>query len=1243
MNLLRPLFSVSAFQHFGFQRLLLCVLLAGSHALHAQTASTTWSVGVLDRILAAVPPGQNLAQVGDMQIRVSNLRTWRNQLTAQPTPQAAFDGTAPLWTAGNVYYTFDGSVSAAHQKAFLDGANEWATFANLHLVPRTSQSNYVTIQEIAFLEGGQSAVGMVGGQQFLSIGPTSWNRPTVCHEFGHTLGLVHEHQRSDRDSFVVILTNNIAPGEEGNFVLLPNSRNQGPYDFLCVMHYSRNSLSATNTLDTVEPLPAYSQFLDVMGQQFDPVLSAEDRAGMATNYGVGLPVTGVVTNTQDSGPGSLRAALYFAFDHPGATVTFNIPTNDPGFSNQVFTIQPTDRFPSLVRATTLNGTTQTNLNPNGPAIQLNGALAQPPSVFPNGLRLGGTNCSVRGLILNGFPLSGILIDGTNATGNTVSGCYLGVDASGTVAVTNRFPPITIDNGASRNTVGGTNASARNIISGSAFQGLVIRDPGTRANVVEGNYIGLNASGTAALSNTWSGVAIFNGAQSNLIGGTLPGTRNIISGNGLQGIVIADTNSDGNVIQNNYIGLNPAGTAAITNGGTGIDIYNGPHGTLIGGTGAGAGNVISGNQNPGIYIHAPGTLGTIIQGNLIGLSAAGTNAIPNSAAGVQISEGAVSNLVGGTLPRTGNVIAGNGLQGLLLGSSGNVVQGNYVGVNAAGTLAISNGWSGVDLAAGAQANLIGGTVPGTGNLISGNGLQGVLLQDPGTRGNIVQGNYIGVNFGGTSAIPNGWSGVDIYNGPQGNLIGGTTAAAANLISGNGNYGVVLSVPGTAGNLVQGNYIGLNASGNAALPNAFAGVGLFNGAQSNLIGGILPGTRNLISGNTGQGVAIGDPTTTDNLIQGNYIGLDVSGTAAVPNHGYAGVDIFNSAQGNVIGGGIGARNIVSGNSGNGISLSGNAAAHIIQGNTIGLNASSTAALGNGSAGITLFGGAVSNQIGGTGLGAANFIANSVSDGVRMFAATTTNNTVRGNAIFANGGAGIALNTSANNFLLPPSLTSAFLVTNTAVSGRLTNSPSTTFHLDFYANPPPLSAAQARTWLGARDVATSAGGTATFSASLGAVVPAGQIITATATDPAGNTSPLSAGVAVAATDSVGDGIPNAWRAIYFGGSGNTTNSQSCASCDPDHDGMSNLQEFLSGTNPTNAASALRITAINRAGADMTVSFNSVTGIVYRIETRTDLGLGVWSVLADEILGTGAVLPITQPGAAALPRQFYRVGAEP
>jgi hypothetical protein len=374
-------------------------------------AKPDWNLTALDQILATVPPGERLAQIGDMQILVSRLRVWRDQLAGTPTVQLAFDGLAPRWPGGKVFYAFSNNVSTAKQQAFLDGAQEWATFANLEFIARSTQANYILVVENPNLGGGQSAVGMVGGAQWLQLGPYAWNRGTICHELGHALGLIHEHQRSDRDGFVTILTNNFIPGTEINFVRLPNSNNRGSYDFYSVMHYARNTLSVNPaTLDTIRPLPAYSQFLNIMGGDNDTVLSAADRAGMAAVYGTGPLVTNRVTNTLDSGPGSLRAALYFAYDHPGATVAFNIPTSDPGFSNQVFNIQPTDILPTLARGTTLDGASQpTNTNPSGPAILLNGALAWTPSVYPQGLRLRGTNCTVRRLAINGFAANGLLL------------------------------------------------------------------------------------------------------------------------------------------------------------------------------------------------------------------------------------------------------------------------------------------------------------------------------------------------------------------------------------------------------------------------------------------------------------------------------------------------------------------------------------------------------------------------------------------------------------------------------------------------------------------------------------------------------------------------------------------------------------------------------------------------------------------------------------------------------------------
>ncbi|MFO1475410.1 MAG: M12 family metallopeptidase [Verrucomicrobiota bacterium] len=1087
------------------------VVIAASLA-PVRAQNNTWDISQIDRILAAVPAGQSTATVGDMQILVSNLRAWRAQLTGE---KSAFDGTIPTWTGGNVYYNFDGSVTPAHQKVFLDCAAEWATFANLHFILRTTQSNYITVQQqMTSGEGGHSAVGMVGGQQFLAISDGAWNHPTLCHEIGHALGLVHEHQRSDRDSYVTIFSANIIPGAEGNFVKLGNSQNKTAYDFLSVMHYYRAAFSA-NTLDTIEPLPAYVQYLDIMGSQFDPVLSASDRAGMATVYGAGPVLTPVVTNTLDSGPGSLRAALYYAFDHPGTTVSFNIPVTDTGYSNQVFNIQPSDKLPSLVHATTLDGGTEpTNSNPAGPEILLNGARLPYPDTFANGLRLAGTNCTVRSVIISGFNAYGLVIDTTNATGNVVAGCFLGVDPSGTIPATNRYNPVEIQNGASSNLIGGTTAAARNVISGSAIQGVVLRS-GSRNNQVAGNFIGLNATGTAALANTWSGIEIFEGASNNVVGGTAPGSGNYIAGNGNYGVLLHDTGTVGNSIQGNFIGNNPSGAA------------------------------------------------------------------------------------------------------------------------------VSNTWSGVGIRAGAQSTLVGGLTAGARNVISGNGLHGVEIGDAGTGYNTVQGNYIGISASGLAALGNGWSGVSIFYDSPGNLVGGTAAGAGNVISANGNNGVGISEPGSSNNIIQGNLLGLNAAGNAALGNTWAGVALRDGATRTLVGGSAPGAGNVISGNLSQGVAVGDANTTANTIAGNLIGLNPAGNSAIPN-AWSGVEFFYGAQANLVGGGPGSRNVISGNGNYGVLADGYSAGNIIQGNTIGLNASASAAIPNTFSGVSLFDGAHDNQVGGASPAAANLVAGNSDDGIQLFDATTTNNAVRANSIYGNGGNSLALYSSANQSAAPPALASATVGTNTVVTGSLASLPNTVFHIDYFASPPPVFSIQAKTWLGSADATTGAGGNAGLNATLGPV-PAGWILTATATDPSGNTSPLSGGVTVAATDSVGDGIPNAWRSFRFGGTGTTTNSQSCAACDPDQDGLSNYQEFLAGTNPTHAASTIKLSVLGVANPDVTLGINSAPGVVCRVEARTDLAAGSWTVLADQLIGNGGTVSLVDPGAGTLGRRFYRLDVLP
>ena len=202
---------------------------------------------------------------------------------------------------------------------------------------------------------------------------------------------------------------------------------------------------------------------------------------------------------------------------------------------------------------------------------------------------------------------------------------------------------------------------------------------------------------------------------------------------------------------------------------------------------------------------------------------------------------------------------------------------------------------MSLSDGASNNLIGGTTAGARNVISGND-NGVRLRDSGTTDNVVEGNLIGTVVNGDAALGN-TNGVLIDNGATNNRIGGTTAAARNVISGNDN-GVRLRDSGTMDNVVEGNRIGTDADGAAALGNT-NGVLIDNGAANNTIGGTASGAGNVISGNENHGVQIDGSGATGNVVEGNLIGTDENGTADLGNT-LDGVHISDDAKNNTIGG-------------------------------------------------------------------------------------------------------------------------------------------------------------------------------------------------------------------------------------------------------------------------------------------------------------------------------------------------------
>ena len=407
-------------------------------------------------------------------------------------------------------------------------------------------------------------------------------------------------------------------------------------------------------------------------------------------------------------------------------------------------------------------------------------------------------------------------------------------------------------------------------------------------------------------------------------------------------------------------------------------------------------------------------------------------------------GAVSGfrVLGGGSTLRGLIINRFGNTGISLESNGNTVAGNYIGINAAGTAASPNALFGVAVQNGGSGNIIGGIAATDRNVISGNTADGIIIVG-GTGGNQVLGNYIGINAAGTAALPN-VTGVTIVSVPNNTVSG-------NVISGNSNSGTIILNPGATNNIVTGNIIGTNFDGTAAVPNAGFGVAIQGGATNNIIGGTTPAARNFISGN-GNGVALVDPTTVGNSLFGNFIGVGTDGTTPLPNTTGVFINLANN-----------------------------------------------------------------NAIGGTAAGQGNTIASNLGSGINILAGT--GNSIQNNSIFANAGLGIDLGNNgitandagdtdigANNLQNTPVLTTATASSGSVtVAGTYNSIPSTTFTLQFFANNPPGT--QGQTLIASIPVTTDAAGNAAFNQTFPAAVTAGQLITATATDAAGNTSEFSA----------------------------------------------------------------------------------------------------------------------------------------
>jgi hypothetical protein len=348
------------------------------------------------------------------------------------------------------------------------------------------------------------------------------------------------------------------------------------------------------------------------------------------------------------------------------------------------TITPHSPFPQFNDPVIIDGTTQPGFS-GSPIIEIDGSLA---GAGVNGLSLVGGNSIVRGLVINRFQRF--------ATGG--NGYAIMLDVNG-------------------------------------------------GNFIEGNYIGTSIDGTIALPNG-SGIGMFSTSGGNVIGGTTPEMRNVISGNISTGIAIASGSIGGNIVRGNYIGTNADGTAPLGNGGNGIFV-NAPDDS-IGGLDPGARNIISGGINlfPALFIGAFANR-TVVQGNYIGTDLTGSVNLGNISNGINIRSS--SNIIGDVSSSGRNVVVGSGAAGIYVfgqTAAGNRIINNYIGTDITGSVAFPN-TVGIVLD-GAPKNSIGGKAPEEGNVISGNLLDAINLINSAS-GNSILNNLIGTDATGQLSL------------------------------------------------------------------------------------------------------------------------------------------------------------------------------------------------------------------------------------------------------------------------------------------------------------------------------------------------------------------------------------------------------------------------------------------------------------------------------------------------------------
>jgi len=525
------------------------------------------------------------------------------------------------------HYAFDLAVAAGHQVLIVYGRDRYASSPEVTLSPRVDSLS-LPVQVLALALGDflwdeehRTEIAVVGADGIVRVlartssseaRTESWRM--VASPFGEEVSVGISSRLPERSYRLVRAKVSGAPTDD-LILLAPESRRVSLLaNAASIAESAANSSRDALPASVRTVLEADGAIVAVLPMR----LNRDALSDLVVLYeGASAPVvfvtashaTFVVNDTgdaPDANPGNgtcatstgvctLRAAIQEANAHPGPdTIEFNIPGPGP------HTISPTSALPTIIQLVTIDATME-NACGQPRCVELNGASA---GANVDGLSISAGNSVVRGLAINRFRRYGIRL--SISGGNIIEGNFIGTDVSGTSDLGNTNDGVRIET--SNNTIGGTVASARNVISGNNNDGVEINGSAASGNLVQGNFIGTDASGTTDLGNDVDGVRI-TGAPGNTIGGTASGARNVISGNNNDGVEI--NAAGGNLVQGNFIGTDAAGTGALGNSAHGVRVSSASNNTI---GGAGAGNVIAFNGGDGVFI-ASGT-GNRIQQNSI---------------------------------------------------------------------------------------------------------------------------------------------------------------------------------------------------------------------------------------------------------------------------------------------------------------------------------------------------------------------------------------------------------------------------------------------------------------------------------------------------------------------------------------------------------------------------------------------------------------------------------------------------